>query len=269
MTCASCMQFRTSTREAKRDFAKNGIALNGAVIQTESRQLNFVWTGDKTKPNLLLVHGSPGSWDNYTQFLKDSLLLEHYRIIAVDRPGFGYSDFGAPCKTLKEQAEAIKRVMDSLDNGLGFYLAGHSLGGPVIVEIAAHYPNSVKGIALLAASIDPDLEPKEAFRPILLKPMSKLIIPEAIWSSNYEIYYLKDELELQKSLWPKIKCPVVSVHGTADNLVPVENVNYAQNMLDSTVSFEKHIIADQNHFILWNEFPLIRTVLINLLIDDN
>ncbi len=261
------MQFRTSTTAAKKDFSEEGIHLHANRILVHDRPINYVWTGDSTKPNLLLVHGSPGSWDNFKRFLRDSVLLSRFRIIAVDRIGFGYSDFGEPTGSLEAQAVAIHAVMDSLDNDQPYYLAGHSLGGPVIVEIAGLYPDEVAGIALLAASIDPELEPQEFFRPILLQPISKLFIPQVMWASNYEIYYLKSELEKQASLWPKIKARIAVIHGTKDRLVPVANSNYALEQSGDSDRVKLHLIPDQNHFIIWNEFPLIREVLINMLED--
>ena len=66
-------------------------------------------------PTLLFVHGTPGSWDAFKAYLKNKELLQYYRIISIDRPGFGYSDFGN-AMNLTEQTKIIAAWMDSIYN---------------------------------------------------------------------------------------------------------------------------------------------------------
>ncbi|MFN9066262.1 MAG: alpha/beta fold hydrolase, partial [Bdellovibrionales bacterium] len=47
--------------------------------------------GDPLKPVILLVHGFPGCAD-HGKFMSGSPYWEHFRLIAVDRPGYGHSD---------------------------------------------------------------------------------------------------------------------------------------------------------------------------------
>src|SRR6478752_7744178 len=44
---------------------------------------------------VLFIHGSPGSWRDSLDVLRDPLLAERARLIAIDRPGFGGSGHGA------------------------------------------------------------------------------------------------------------------------------------------------------------------------------
>jgi pimeloyl-ACP methyl ester carboxylesterase len=59
----------------------------------DGHNLHYIETGNAQKPTLIL-HGSPGSWNAFKEYLQDTTLLKKYRMIAIDRPGFGYSDFG-------------------------------------------------------------------------------------------------------------------------------------------------------------------------------
>ncbi|WP_460996415.1 alpha/beta fold hydrolase [Spirosoma harenae] len=52
----------------------------------------YVSIGAADKPTLVFVHGSPGSWNAFASYLKDSLFLEHYRMVSLDRPGFEDSE---------------------------------------------------------------------------------------------------------------------------------------------------------------------------------
>ncbi|HAD13390.1 MAG TPA: alpha/beta hydrolase, partial [Saprospirales bacterium] len=82
-----------------------------------------------------------------------------FRMIAVDRPGFGYTEgFGKPEPSLLNQALALKAVADSFTSGQKVLLAGHSLGAPVIVKFAMDFPDLTAGLILLGGSVDPAME---------------------------------------------------------------------------------------------------------------
>ena len=57
----------------------------------------------------------------------------------------------------KTKRRAISPLLDNT-NGRPVYLAGHSLGGPLVAKMAALYPEKVDGLVILAGSFDPTLE---------------------------------------------------------------------------------------------------------------
>ncbi len=91
------------------------MVLHTAVKIINVFPLHYVQTGNDSFPTLLFVHGTPGSWDAFQNYLKNSGLLQHYRIISIDRPGFGYSDFGN-VRNISQQAAIISAWMDSVQN---------------------------------------------------------------------------------------------------------------------------------------------------------
>src|SRR6476659_2117474 len=88
----SCMRFRISDDEAISDFKKAGVTLQSHTATINGHHLHYVYSGGDTLPVLVFIHGSPGSWSAFENYLKDSELLKHFHMIAIDRPGFGYSD---------------------------------------------------------------------------------------------------------------------------------------------------------------------------------
>jgi len=106
----SCMKFRISDKDARKKFSAAGVLLQTHVIKINGFPLHYAVTGSDTLPTLLFVHGTPGSWDAFQNYLMDSALLQHYRIISIDRPGFGYSDFGN-AMNLSAQADIITAWM--------------------------------------------------------------------------------------------------------------------------------------------------------------
>ena len=246
----SCMKMCTSDSKAKLNFAEAGVDLQTPVKKINHFPLHYAQTGIDSLPTLLFIHGTPGSWDAFKNYLKNKELLNNYRMISIDRPGFGYSDFGN-AMNLQEQINIIAEWMDSINNNKPFIIIGHSLGGPLAVKLAAARPHYTKAIVMLAASLDPSLEKPEKWRPVLFKTPLNFLIPGALRPSNEELWYLKKDLKQMNEDYLKITCPVYILHGTKDILVPYSNVAYAQKMLTKTDSVIVTTFEKENHFIVW------------------
>src|SRR5687767_4154683 len=90
----SCMTFRKADEEMAKQFESNGVKLKTATEQIDGRRIHYAQTGVDTLSTLVFIHGTPGSWNAFADYLEDKDLLQKYRLISIDRPGFGYSDFG-------------------------------------------------------------------------------------------------------------------------------------------------------------------------------
>lgn len=234
------------------------------TIVSEKRTLHYVDTNDQEKPVLLLIHGSPGNWDVFIEYFKDPLLREQYRIIAPDRLGFGYSGNGRPERSLEQQAEAIAAIIKDIPAGVPIVLAGHSFGGPVAARIAMLYPERVSGLVLLAGSSDPDLQVDKYIQHVARWPVIRWLVPPFAYSTNEEIFALKNELERIKPDWEKIVAPTVIMHGDADTLVPIGNAEYSERMLTNAASVEVIREMTMNHFIIWNQYETVKNIFLRL-----
>src|ERR1700730_13178311 len=141
----SFMTMRKPDEEAKKEFAKEGVILKTASITVQGRHIHYALTGNDTLPTLFFVHGTPGSWDAFAPHMKDKDLLQHFRMISFDRPGFGYSDYGKP-EHLAKQSELMSPLFRIVDNHKPFFITGHSLGGPMVVKLAADNPGRFSGV---------------------------------------------------------------------------------------------------------------------------
>jgi pimeloyl-ACP methyl ester carboxylesterase len=259
----SCMQFRMSDSKAISQFAADGVVLQTHTEAIGGRHLHYTLTGSDTLPTIVFIHGSPGSWDAFAKYMKDKDLLQRYRMVSVDRPGFGHSDFGSALN-LSQQSELMLPVLKQLYNGKPMYLAGHSLGGPLVVKLAAQEPQRFGAILILAGSVDPAMEKKEAWRPVLYKTPLKFFVPGAMRPSNEELWYLKKDLVQLKNDFSKVTCPVYILHGDKDMLVPVGNVPYAKQMLVNASKVTVTLLPGANHFIPWSHYKEIKQVLMGL-----
>lgn len=264
-----CMTFRETPSRLNQYFKENQSNGKLASYQAGGTKFHYAEAGDSLKPVVIFVHGSPGSLSAFVHFLTDSLLLKQAQMVTVDRPGFGYSNFGYGEKSLEKQAATLKPLVEKYGEDRRIFLVGHSLGGPVIARMAMDYPQYIDGLVFVAASVDPDLEPNELwFRAPLATPFLSWILPRSLRASNEEIYHLKPELQKMISLWPKISCPTVVIHGTSDNLVHVGNVDFLKKVLtNSKVEIVKR--EQMNHFVPWTHPELIREAALRLIRTDS
>jgi len=252
----SCMQFRMSKKEVDNFF--KGKMYQGVEhsYYVGRQKINYIITGNDSLPLAIFIHGSPGSLSAFIDFMDDTLLLEKVRMISVDRPGFGSSNFGYAEPSLEKQSAELKPILEKHKNNKPIYLIGHSLGGPLIARMAMDYPELIDGLIFVAGSVDPDLEPNEWFRAPLATPFLKWALPRSMRASNDEIYQLKPQLEAMKPLWSKITCKSIFIQGDQDELVPKENADFAKKMLVNA-PFEMVMYPGMNHFVPWSHPFLI------------
>jgi pimeloyl-ACP methyl ester carboxylesterase len=259
----SCMTFRKPDSEMKAKFDAGGVSLSTTTVKINGRNIHYAKTGNDSFPTLLFIHGTPGSWDAFAGYMQDKELLKRYRMISMDRPGFGYSDFGEPLH-LEQQSVLLNGTVKQLKNGKPIYLVGHSLGGPMVVLMAADNPELYNGIVLISGSVDALEEKPEKWRPFLFKTPLNYLVPGAFRPSNEELWYLKTDLVDLKSKFTNIISPVYFIHGAKDTWVPPGNVEYAKKLLINSPKVDELLIPDGNHFIPWTKFGEIRDVLLTL-----
>ncbi len=248
------LSFTVSAEETQQKVA--ALHATSKVIQFEGQPIQYVEVGDPDKPLVMFVHGSPGDWDDNYNYLADSTLLEHVRIISVTRPGYGESGEGVYEPSLQKQAAAFLHIIKQRSPDAPAMLIGHSFGGPVIARMAMDEPSRVASLILLSASIDPTLEKMMWFQyPAAVPPISWLI-PAELLVCNREILALKPELEAMLPLWSTIKQPVTVIHGEEDQLVPIGNADFAVRML-TNAPVEMMRMPGLNHFILWSRQEVV------------
>ena len=244
-------KMRKTDREIK---AHIGPHVDGQLdtFQYHSRQIVYLRTsqGEKKKDAIVFVHGSPGSMDAYLDYVVDTALIARADLVTYDRPGFGNSGFGNSIASLLLQAEVLKRLMDTLDYER-YWLVGHSYGAPIIVQAAIRYPRRIAGLTIVAGSVSPELEPKAVWRKWIDIPLVRDLLPISMRVSNEELMPLKNDLYMIEDDWDRIKIPVSLAHGTADVLVPFDNLKFAEQKLVNSPKVLTKIFDKQSHFILW------------------
>jgi len=258
----ACLTMRTSDKTAIRTFQSKGISLTTHTLHIKDRHLHYVSVGSDTMRTILFVHGSPGSWDAFESYLMDSALRAHFRLISIDRPGFGYSDY-QEALDLEQGCALMASLIDSVNNGKPLYLVGHSLGGSIVPMLAAERPEAITAIVILAGAVDPAMEPKEHWRKAFATSPLRYLLPGAMRPSNDELWYFKTDVLHMADRLAQVKCRVYILHAVNDKLVDVRNVAYMKRtFIHAQVS--DTIFPSGNHFIPWNHAEYIKKLLRDL-----
>jgi pimeloyl-ACP methyl ester carboxylesterase len=216
--------------------------------------LSYLRAGDERAPRLILVHGTPGSASGWADYLTDP--PPGVEVVALDRPGFGESGPDHAVTPLADQAAAVVALFPS--DGRPVLLLGHSLGGPIVARVAADHPERVAAVVLLAASLDPAQEAIHPMQRVGDWAPVRAMLPRAIRNANAELMALEPELVDLGRLLARINAPVLIVHGTKDDLVPVANVPYMQARLTSVRCLKTVLLEGRNHFLPWNAVDVVR-----------
>lgn len=142
----------------------------GQFMEVDGVRLHYVVRGEGEP--LLLLHGN-GS--NLLDLECSGLLdraAERYRVIAFDRPGFGYS---SRPRTTIWTPEAQARLLHKALAELGVrrpIVAGHSMGTQVAIALALLFPHDVRSLALLSGYYYPSVRADAA----MLSPVALPVI---------------------------------------------------------------------------------------------
>lgn len=147
---ASYLFVRSKTAQAERDNPPRG-----KFIEVDGVRLHYLERG--SGPALVLLHGN-GVYANDFEYsgLVDKL-SERYRVVAFDRPGFGYSE--RPRTTLwtpDAQARLLHHALQELKIDSAIVL-GHSWGTMVALAMGLQVPDAVRGLVLLSGYYYPTL----------------------------------------------------------------------------------------------------------------
>lgn len=167
--------FRTRRIAAK---AERLVPASGKFVTIDGNRIHYVEKG-KGRP-ILFIHGLGAQLHQFRSPLFERFGAG-YRLIAIDRPGSGYS-VRAPGATgrLPEQALVIRRFIEAvgLDKPL---IVGHSLGGAVSLTLAIEHPDMISGLALLSPHTHHGGEVAPEFAALYIpSPLKRRLIAETV-----------------------------------------------------------------------------------------
>ena len=220
----------------------------------------------QNKAVIIFVHGATGS--NLTWQYQKEGLSDKFKVIPVDLPG--HLDSNCPEVTdLELYVTFLNNIFEEL-NLKKVILAGHSMGGAVVLSYYLRYPDKVQGLILLGTGARLRVLPvileltKNNFsqyikmmkntsfhkktiknNPDLIKEVEKNMakIPPHIAYCDFTIC---DEFDVMNKLG-EIKVPTLIICGSDDKLTPLKYSNYmAHNISNSNFQ----IIDNAGHMVM-------------------
>ena len=215
---------------------------SGANQKPEPCRVHYLTMG-RGEP-LLLVHSVGQSISTWRTLMP--ILAENYCVIAIDLPGFGYSDHPYSLNfSMDEMADILVKCLDALELKRAHAL-GVTMGALYLMLAAAKYPDRfMKIIALTPGGITEKM-PKKIRR--LERPLGFL------WR---ELYSRKDfEAYLPLFYYDGTVCTgdvVTQYYKTCDSFAARQAIMYAIRNFDEDYAIEQIRQREREFFIIWGD----------------
>jgi pimeloyl-ACP methyl ester carboxylesterase len=118
----------------------------GRYVEVDGTRLHYVDRGAGAP--IVMIHGIAANLRHYTSTILEELANTN-RVIAIDRPGCGYSDRPSGPWSAETQAALIQKALETLGIAKPL-IVGHSLGGSVALAHALNHPGTARGYVLIA-----------------------------------------------------------------------------------------------------------------------
>jgi pimeloyl-ACP methyl ester carboxylesterase len=195
---------RSKTQQAERDHPPAG-----RFVTANGIKLHYLEKG--SGPVIVLLHGNGATSDDFRlSGLIDALAYEH-RVIAFDRPGFGYSE--RPRGTVwtpEAQAGLLAEALRQLGVAQAVVL-GHSWGTMVALAMGLDHPGLARGLVLLSGYYYPSVRMDVALLtgpaiPVIGDVMSHTVSPllgRLLWPGFVKRVFSPRPVDAAFRRWPK------------------------------------------------------------------
>jgi len=139
---AAALHSAKTTRDTERDHPPIG-----RFLSVDGVRLHYIQCG--TGEPVVLIHGNGTLIQDFTISGLVDRLSEHYRVIVIERPGYGYSTRPRALWTPRAHAILFAHALQKLGVERAIVL-GHSWGTMVAVSLALQSPTLVRSLVLLS-----------------------------------------------------------------------------------------------------------------------
>src|SRR3954452_4967805 len=154
----------------------------GRFVEVDGVRVHYIACG-KGRP-VVLIHGNGTMAEDFVISGLMDQLAKHYRVLAIDRPGFGHTDRRRwRVWTASAQAHLVHRVLERL-NVERPVIVGHSWGTLVALALAVAGWRDLRGLVLLSGYYYPTRRADVAATAPLAVPglgdLARSMVPQAL-----------------------------------------------------------------------------------------
>ena len=264
---AYAVQFRDTDSTLKKFFAEKNIPVTIGYYTSYHRSLRYLMEGStKSRATVLFIHGAPSSMSYFKNYLSNDTILQQANMLAIDRPGYGYSGFGSPEPSIALQSRMIRPLLDSLRRACHpLVVVGVSYGTSIACRLAMDNPQLVDGLVLVAPSLAPGEERIFPIAYFIEQPWVKWLIPSMLASANAEKLRHKEELQKMLPYWENIRVPVIYLQGANDGLIYTTNAAFARDHLTHAACLDITLIPGRGHLIAFSEKDRVNQAILEMI----
>jgi 2-hydroxy-6-oxonona-2,4-dienedioate hydrolase len=180
--------------------------LNFKFVKVDDLNIRYIDLGSTDRRAVLLIHGLGGAIESWRNNMANLVKKEKLRVIALDLPGFGFSDKPRISYTVKFYSDIVAGFAKALCIE-PLAVAGSSLGGHVACELAIMHPHIVSKLILISP---PGALPKSFKGTSALRRYLKVLKANSIGDVKkalYEVDHKAVEEEYAKVVYNRLAMP--------------------------------------------------------------
>lgn len=256
--------YTLSDKQVKEHYKNKKVKPVFAYLPHKNYRIYHAIIGDTSKPLLLYVHGAPGHWYSAIKLMDDTLLQKNFRMISVDRAGFGKSNNGLSMTSIDEHVRYLEEIVRKYNvPGRQIYLMGSSYGAPIAASFATQNQLLVKELYLISPLIDPSTEKMFWFSYVAKLGFVSWLLPQSLNATSDEKSVHPRELRKLKPYWKNIRSKTYVIMGAKDWIANPSNFTFAQKMLVNAYEPEFIRIDDIGHNVVYRRSDLIVNLLLH------
>jgi pimeloyl-ACP methyl ester carboxylesterase len=240
--------------DTRKFFEEKQLNYKDTLVMSGGRHIRFVCTGNDTMPVMFFIHGSPGAWSDYRDYLADTAMQKRFYMISADRPGYNGS-VGEGVASLEEQVNCLAGVFSLRRNNKPIIVFGHSYGGAVSVKFSIAHRDKIQRLIMISPCLAPDVEQnihwKRTLQHLSKTAFGSAFTPGFMKNSTREMQPLPDEVRKMEKDYHLLTMPILEIHGTWDMMAPYGNLSYIEksfpNSTIHTITFR-----NKNHKIVYS-----------------
>ncbi|MGI9455763.1 MAG: alpha/beta fold hydrolase [Aeoliella sp.] len=254
-------------------LGEHGFAQSGNV------KIHYVTAGEG--PLLVMIHGFPDYWYTWRKQIPE--LAKSFQVVAIDQRGYNKSDQpeGVENYTIDKLVGDVQAVVEHFDRDKAV-IVGHDWGGMVAWTFAMRHPESTERLIVLnlphpnglrrELATNAEQQKNSQYAREFQKPdaASKLTTEgltfwvkdadartkytEAFRRSSfdamlnyYKANYPREPYTEQAASLPKVKCPVLVIHGLQDKALHASGLNNTWEWVEKDLTIVT--LPDADHFV--------------------
>ena len=248
-------------------------------VDSDGVKIHYVTSGEG--PLVVMIHGFPDFW--YSWRYQMPKLARNFQVVAIDQRGYNKSDQpkGVENYSMDKLAGDVRAVVKHFGRDKAI-VVGHDWGGAVAWTFAMMHPDVTERLVVLnlphpagmsrelarnpaqqdASAYAREFQKPDSYKAVTIESLTSWITDDVARAKYVEAYerssfesmmnyyvanYPRPPYKEPKRPWPKVKCPVLVIHGMDDTALLTAGNNGTWDHIDNDLTLMT--IPGASHFV--------------------